>query len=340
MDFNLNVRYSMHPEISVLMSCYNAERWLSDAIESILAQTYRNFEFILVDDGSKDDTLSIIRQYEQSDGRIKVIAKPNTGLPDSLNVGISQASGRWIARLDADDTCEPTRLAEQLDLVHIHSDVVLVGTGFAEIDENGRLLKVHSYPSQDQVLRENLRSLKKFFHHSSALYSTEIARELGGYRPRIHLAEDWDLWLRLSTRGKLACLPQPMLRVRKHSNQISLDGSGSGRRQLTDCLLATISYFLRENNCSDPVSLSSNDADWQEFRQWVEEQMDLNGLFRRREAWRIARNRFFEEDSKLLGGWLLLQNLLVSADGLLVIKEKFLGTNLAETLAQAWQTRN
>src|SRR2546430_2514522 len=105
------------PEVSVLMSCYNATRWLHEAIHSVLVQTHDKFELILVDDGSTDETWNIIQSYRDRDQRIVAISKKNTGLADSLNVGIARAKGAWIARLDADDLCEPTRLEEQLDFV-------------------------------------------------------------------------------------------------------------------------------------------------------------------------------------------------------------------------------
>ena len=132
------------PEVSVLMSCYNASRWLHEAIDSVLTQTFENFEFVLVDDGSTDDTWNIIQSYRDRDERIVPISKKNTGLPDSLNVGIAKARGAWIARLDADDVCEPTRLEEQVKFVSKHPEVVLLGTGCVEIDEQGGVKKKHT----------------------------------------------------------------------------------------------------------------------------------------------------------------------------------------------------
>ena len=113
------------PAVSVVMSCYNASRFLAEAIESILRQTFTDFEFIIIDDGSTDDTLDIIRTYAQTDPRIVVIEKANTGLADSLNVGIGAARGEWIARQDADDVSFPDRLFHQIEflralsLIHI-----------------------------------------------------------------------------------------------------------------------------------------------------------------------------------------------------------------------------
>ena len=112
------VSHGKSPEVTVLMSCYNASCWLHEAIASVLKQTFENFEFILVDDGSTDDTWDIIQAYRDRDQRIVAIKKSNTGLTDSLNVGIAHARGAWIARLDADDRCEAGRLAEQVRFIH------------------------------------------------------------------------------------------------------------------------------------------------------------------------------------------------------------------------------
>ncbi len=135
------------PEVTVLMSCRNASRWLQEAIESVLTQTFPDFEFVLIDDGSSDRTWEIVQQYAKCDSRIVPIAKRPTGLSDSLNVGINRARGRWIARLDADDLSEPTRLQEQVRFVRSHPTTVLLGSAFIEIDESGRSIRRHSYPA-------------------------------------------------------------------------------------------------------------------------------------------------------------------------------------------------
>ena len=109
---------------SVLMSVYNGQRYLGAAIDSILAQTFQEFEFIIVDDGSTDNTESLIRAY--SDSRIRLISKPNTGLADSLNVGLEAAKGTWIARIDADDISEPQRLERQLQRIRASPELVLL----------------------------------------------------------------------------------------------------------------------------------------------------------------------------------------------------------------------
>lgn len=164
----------MQPKITVLMSCYNAERWLSEAIESVLVQTYKDFEFIIVDDGSSDNTPEIIKRYADIDHRIRVISKTNSGLTDSLNAGISQAKGEWIARLDADDICLPHRLEEQVKYVKNNPKIVLLGSGCIEINEHGKFMKEHRYPDSYEALVYNMEKGKRHFAHSSAFLEKKL----------------------------------------------------------------------------------------------------------------------------------------------------------------------
>lgn len=263
------------PTITVLMSCFNAARWLDEAINSVLNQTFTDFEFIIVDDGSVDNTLELIHGFSTADPRIVVIKKPNSGLSDSLNIGIQAARGEWIARLDADDICEPTRLERQIVLASTNSNFVFIGSGLTIIDDVGNKLNIYSYPSCHAALLQHLRTARKFPPHASALYRTKIVRDLGGYRSRIHRAEDWDLWLRLSEVGELACLSEPLVQIRKHPGQIS--HSEGGRRQIVDSWLATVSYWLRHFNAVDPVD--ADDAKYNSFSAWIKVRLKEEGLF-------------------------------------------------------------
>ena len=261
--------------ISVLMSCYNASRWLKESIESVINQSYSNYEFIIIDDGSNDETKKIIEEYAKKDSRIIPIYKNNTGLADSLNIGISLARGQWIARIDADDICEYNRLERQLIFAKINKGYVFIGTGMKEIDEHGNIIKVYKFPLTHEKLVFNLEHGKKFPPHSSALIKTEAARILGGYRTRIKRAEDYDMWLRLSEIGQLACLPEPLVRVRKHKYQIS--NEDSGKKQKLDSSIAIISYYLRKNGYLDPVD--ANDLLFNRFRLFVERGLNYYGVF-------------------------------------------------------------
>ena len=255
------------PKISVLMSCYNADRWLSEAIESVLSQSFKDFEFILVDDGSTDETKNIIKSYQAKDSRIVTITKKNTGLADSLNVGIASARGDWIARLDADDLCEITRLEEQISFVRKHPDVVLLGTGFLEIDEHGRAIRKHICPTRHQTLVRHLEKLQCFFPHSTAFYRADMVRQIGGYNGRFLRSQDKRLWLEMSLLGEIACLPKVLVRNRKHAEQMS--HHDNGRRQLYDGTLTIICHFLKKAGYRDPSS-ELDSANWAIFLEWAE----------------------------------------------------------------------
>jgi glycosyltransferase involved in cell wall biosynthesis len=314
----------MRPEITVLMSCYNAENWLEEAVESVLSQTYSNFEFILVDDGSKDETLGIIRKYEKSDSRIKVITKVNTGLSDSLNAGIAQAQGLWTARLDADDISEPTRLEKQLAFISSNPQTVLLGTGFLEIDADGVIIKQHQYPSGNKVLRSHLEKCLRFFPHSSAFYRTADVQMISGYNKKYTSAQDWDLWLRLSDSGEIACLNEPLVRIRQHANQIS--HAGSGKMNTIEAQMTITSHFLRKLGVIDPTS--GDDLEWIRFRNWVELQIDEEGVFEMRRIWLTAREKFFCHNNRLIGGAHFVKQLFN--------KYKLNDSSLPMRLAQEW----
>jgi glycosyltransferase involved in cell wall biosynthesis len=321
------------PEITVLMSCYNASRWLSEAIESVLTQTFKDFEFIIIDDGSGDDTWSIIQDYRGKDDRIVAISKKNTGLADSLNVGIEAAKGKWIARIDADDICMPTRLEEQTKFVKNNPEVVLLGTGFIEIDEYGSIIKRHRYPSSHLKLVRHLERSKRFFPHSSAFYRVDVVKQVGAYNSRLRRAEDLRLWLELSLLGKIACLPKALVMVRKHSGQISRDNSG--KQQFCDGTAVTVCHFLKKWGHRDP-SKSVVDKEWELFFDWIEKRVDESGDFERHKVWASARARYFNTKNRMAGFFHFVSELLQTGQGKALTQEKIFGSQVPKRLAQDW----
>ena len=320
--------------ISVVMSCYNAERWLAESIESVLHQTWQDFEFIIVDDGSKDGTSRIIRNFAKTDSRIIPVSKANTGLADSLNTGIDCARGVWIARLDADDLCEPKRLELQWRAASADSTLVFVGTGSALIDEDGVPFSVYRFPSSHRQLVSHLITARKFPPHSSALFRSDAFHRVGGYRPRIRRAEDCDLWLRLSEIGRLGSIDPVLVRIRRHDRQISFEDGG--RQATIDSRVAMAAHCLRKAENPDPVDLAP--GAFEEFRAWVADQLERENVFGR-EA--------FRSELKSAARNLTLHKLfrtvkLAQSDPKLVWQlgvEKLIGTNLAHRLATKWIAR-
>jgi glycosyltransferase involved in cell wall biosynthesis len=257
------------------MSCYNAADWLVESVESVLCQTFTDFEFVIIDDGSTDNSLKILERYALKDDRIVFVPKGNTGLADSLNVGLRCARGEWVARMDADDICEPNRLEKQVAYVSNHPNVVFVGTGLTIIDESGFLGAKFSYPAGHAALLKHLLTARRFPPHASAFYRRKLVLNIGGYRGRIPRAEDYDLWLRLSEHGDMACIQESLMRIRKHSGQISL--SDGGRDQIVDCRLAIISYLLRKAGVADVID--EDELTYHRFVEWVKERLQSDGYF-------------------------------------------------------------
>lgn len=319
--------------VSIVMSCYNGSRWLHDSIQSVLSQTFENFEFIIVDDGSKDDSLAIVESYRISDLRIISIPKSNTGLADSLNVGIKCAKGKWIARLDADDLCEPTRLEEQVRYVNEHPTVVLLGSSFIEIDQQGAYLKLHRLPTHPLILVRHLQRLQRFFPHSSAFFRTDIANKLGGYSLRFRRAEDWRMWLDFSTQGQIACLPNELVRIRKHPDQISHDNNGT--RQIYDGIAATVCFWLQQKNFPDPSTSLCLD-DWNTFLNWLEVRIEGSSQSLKSQAWKEARTYYFSSTNRFVGLLRFSLSILRSGNFISLLSDKFFGSSLPEDLAKEW----
>jgi glycosyltransferase involved in cell wall biosynthesis len=263
------------PLVTVLMSCYNSSTWLEEAVVSILGQTFKNFEFLIIDDGSTDNSLSILETLAAQDLRIKLIKKSNTGLADSLNIGLNYAKGKWVARMDADDISEPDRLEKQVTFATCSANLVFLGAGLRVIDEEGIIGSKYVYPVDHKSLLKHLLTSRPFPPHASAFYLRSQALEVGGYRRKILRAEDWDLWLRLSEKGLLSSIPETLVRIRKHSDQISL--SGSGRDSIIDSRMSIASYLLRKNDFLDPVNL--NEHDFKQFYDLIDQRLRKEGYF-------------------------------------------------------------
>lgn len=322
------------PKVSVLMSCYDAARWLNEAIKSVLNQTFSDFEFIIIDDGSTDDTLNIIRRFAERDSRIHVVVKKNTGLSDSLNVGIDRAYGEWIARIDADDICMPDRLHKQLVYAQAHPKHVYIGSGLLEIDSNGHPLKIYGYPVRHTTLLNHLQTARKFPPHSSAFYRSTAVRAVGGYRSRIQRAQDWDLWLRLSEVGDLGSLKEPLVKIRKHALQISHEEGG--RRQICDSTIGIISYFLRRYGYADPVN--GEDGEFLTFKKWVDKKLLQSDYYEFCSAREGLKASVLKSDFYIAKILRACKALFSSSVARQMLKEKVIGSDLPRRLALEWKS--
>jgi glycosyltransferase involved in cell wall biosynthesis len=211
------------PLVSVLMPVYNGEHYLRQAVDSILHQTFEDFEFIIINDGSTDNTLSILKDY--TDPRIILLQnKQNKGLVATLNYGLSVVRGQYIARMDADDIAFPHRLEKQVQFMESNPSVGLLGTNVIFIDEHGKEGQLahgtqwHFYPS---TVRWRLLWETTVHHPSSMIRRTTLTKNNLWFDPAYFLAEDFDLWTRIIKYSEATYLPEVHLQYRLHSQGLS-----------------------------------------------------------------------------------------------------------------------
>jgi GT2 family glycosyltransferase len=238
------------PIVSVVMSVFNAECFLREAVESILAQSFRELELIIIDDGSTDCSGSILDYYQRRDSRVYIHHQENKGLIDSLNLGCALARGKYIARMDADDIAIRDRLFWQVDLMERLEDVGLLGGAVQLIDVAGRPLSISQNPIHDCEIRAALADCP--FWHPTILMRKQAFQDVGGYRKLFVDAEDHDLWVRIADRYRLANLRQVLVKYRIHPDQVSVRKC----RQQTLTMLA-IRAALRARNEGKPDPLES-----------------------------------------------------------------------------------
>lgn len=201
----------MKPLVSVVMSVFNAEKQVKLAIESIQHQTLKDFEFIIINDASKDKSLEIIQSYMHKDKRIRLIRnKQDLKLAHSLNIGVAHAKADLIARMDPDDISLPKRLEIQYLFLKKHPKVAVVGTNIIIINEEGKELWVREYPTKsDDIKKIMLRYAP--FAHPSVMFRKNAFLEFGGYNQK-KLCEDVDFWFRLGTKYKFGNIPEKLLK--------------------------------------------------------------------------------------------------------------------------------
>lgn len=208
------------PRISVLLPIYNDASYVPQAMDAMLNQTFTDFELLVTDDGSTDDTLSVLKDYAAKDQRVKIHSRPNRGLVYSLNEGLERARAPFIARMDADDWSHPTRFARQLEFLEANPEVGVLGTGVEIIRHNGSRDDYH-YP----VDNADLRTLM-FFHvpfaHSVVMYRKSILDQHQiRYREEFRHAEDFDIYEQISAVSKLANLHDILHRVQGRPDSVS-----------------------------------------------------------------------------------------------------------------------
>ncbi len=243
----------MHlPAITVAMSVYNGERFLAEAIDSVLAQTFTDFELLILDDGSTDRTAGIIRAYAAQDPRVRPIIRENRGLVASLNELLAEARAPLVARMDADDVCLPQRFARQIAFLNVRPDHGVVGCWCDDIDQNGQPypLSAPPHPDSHEGFLEAIEHGWPLLAHPAVMYRRDLVLSVGGYHAAFKHCEDLDLWLRLATRTRIANIPERLIRYRHYAEQVS---SRHATQQQIGAAVAKIAYGERLAGRTDPT---------------------------------------------------------------------------------------
>jgi glycosyltransferase involved in cell wall biosynthesis len=202
------------PNVSVLMSNYNNIDYIAEAVESILNQTYSNFEFIIYDDCSSDGSREYLREISEKDERIVLIENnDNKGLGHNLAQGVNKANGNWILRMDADDISVPNRIERLFAFLDKHPELDVLGSYASDIDEEGNFLRKRKVPLTNEKIRELVWTCP--FIHPSVIFRKSSILKIGSYNPKIRKRQDYDLWFRCVKGGlNLANIPEPLLLYR------------------------------------------------------------------------------------------------------------------------------
>jgi glycosyltransferase involved in cell wall biosynthesis len=270
-----------NPLVSVIMPVYNCVHFVGDAIDSIISQTFNNFELIIIDDCSTDGTFGVISSYVHP--QIKIIKKvANTGLVTSLNLGIEKAAGEFIARMDGDDVCHPDRLRQQVNLLTADSEIVLCGTWYQLLNTN----QIVKHPLSHEEIKLALLDYCALGHPTVMFRKQFILQNNLKYNVNSAAAEDYDLWTKIISLGKVANIPQTLLFYRTHPNQVSRTRQYDQETNSELCRIRMLCYPITQPSELDwaisriiirnesPQSLKK----LKEILLWLDHLIDLNDL--------------------------------------------------------------
>jgi len=242
------------PLVSVILPVYNGEKYLEEAIESILNQTYKNYELIVVDDGSTDSSRAIVEGF--NDKRLKVVRQSNQGLSRALNRGLRESNGKYIARMDSDDVSMPKRLEKQVEFLENAKEVALIGTWADIWLEGTKSQRAHRHPTNDLILHFELLFNNPFVH-SSVMIRKSVLEEVGGYceNKDITPPEDFELWSRIARKHQLGNIGETLHRYREVAGSISRHKAKMIQNNLESICKDNLEYILKNDERSKYASL-------------------------------------------------------------------------------------
>lgn len=240
------------PTVSVVMAVYNGEKYLREAVNSVLSQSFKDFEFIIIDDGSTDRSGELLASYTRADKRIILVSRPNKGLTKSLNEGLHLARGEFVARMDGDDVCILERFERQVAYLREHLDIVLVGSRVEFIDPEGFPINLKpGLMMNHEQIDTALLSKGWPLVHPAVMMRRDAVMAIGGYSETYPTNQDHDLFLRLAEHGKLANLPDVLLQYRQHFQSITLARS----KQQGDMIEAILREAYTRRGMTMPTGL-------------------------------------------------------------------------------------
>jgi glycosyltransferase involved in cell wall biosynthesis len=275
------------PRISVVMPVYNTGPFVAASVRSILAQTFTDFEFIIIDDGSTDDSLAVLKPLADADARIRLVSRPNAGYGVTLTEGMSLARASYLARLDSDDLSEPERLRMQYEALEADPQLVAIGSCGIAIDEHDQVIGNYDVPLTHEAIEEQHLRGSSSIHHPAVLMRAQAFAKVGGYRMELVPCEDFDLWLRLGEVGRLANLPQRLLKKRMLTNGLVVSNARKHETALRKVMDDAWSRRGLPGRYEPQASSLRRPADF--YRQWgwmALKRGDARGS--RRFAWRAV----------------------------------------------------
>ena len=245
----------MKPNLSVVMSVFNGEEYLAEAIESILSQTYHDFEFVIIDDGSTDGSLRILRDYAARDPRVRVVEQENTGLTVALCRGVAMSAGTYVARMDADDISLPRRFERQLALLEARPDLAACTCDVEHFSDDGSISGISRMGVDARLIPLYLCFSNRIGGHGQVMFRRSAYDVAGGYDPSFRYAQDYDLWTRLLDVGGIGVVDETLYRFRTGHDSISRRSKAA---QTEQTLRTTMRHY--EKVTGQPISVETAQA--------------------------------------------------------------------------------
>lgn len=294
-----------NPAVSVLITVYNDEKNISLAIKSIQEQTFQDFEIVVINDGSTDNTQLIVEKIQNIDNRIVLINQNNQGTTKAANNGLQICKGKYIARLDSDDFSYPHRLQFEFNYLESHPNVVLIGGGSHIVDKDGNIIGQRNIKTTNPAKTLFHRCI---FQQSDVMYRKNAVLSIGGYREKFKNAQDYDLWLRLSAIGEIAKVQEIFGVWRLNPGGYTLSRKIEQRKEIK---LIKKMAFLRKQNINDgydkylpnnPVIAHRNDISDDDYNFWIVQSLLKDG--RKKEARSLIFSKF--NNNMLIKKYILL----------------------------------